>query len=41
MTANEPMKLKFKRKHLVKAAMITLYALMIGTMVVGWTMRGF
>ena len=31
---------KFRRKHLVKAAMVALYALMIVTMVIGWSVRG-
>ena len=32
---------KFRRKHLVKIVMISLYGLMILSMVIGWSLRGF
>jgi len=31
---------KFRRKHLVKGAMVALYLLMVVTMVIGWSFRG-
>jgi len=32
---------KFRKKHLVKAVTIVLYALMVVSMVVGWSMQGY
>jgi hypothetical protein len=32
---------KFRRKHVIKLVTVGLYLLMVVTMVVGWSMRGF
>ena len=32
---------KFRRKHLIKLITVALYLLMVVTMVVGWSMRGY
>jgi hypothetical protein len=32
---------RFRRKHVVKIVMISLYGLMILSMVVGWSLRGY
>ncbi len=33
-------KKKFRRKHIVKIALISLYALMVASMLIGWSLKG-